>query len=296
MIRRSRHRQRLRRGLRRAAKALATLLLCAACATPPRAVPNLDYADLERDLLAVGLLRTETAPADAPYDAADLARNFERIALFFETEQAGAAPAEATGLNRWNTGKTIFWRFDGAPSPELEDEMRRLSVRVQLLTGLNMFRAGPGAAPNLSIGVLDSLGRAELAEQLRRDGVEEELELLMNWTRGQDVLCMALLSYAAPNVIDAAFIFIPAELSPLMLKSCLHEEVIQSLGLPNDDLGARPSIFNDDEEFAYLTRHDEDLLRILYDDRLRPGMTAEEARPVVRRIIRELGLPSASGS
>ncbi|WP_372802367.1 DUF2927 domain-containing protein, partial [Paracoccus seriniphilus] len=45
---------------------------------------------------------------------------------------------------------------------------------------------------------------------------------------------------------------------------------------------------NDDEEFALLTRHDELLLQILYDPRLRPGMTAAEATPIVRSIATEL--------
>ena len=62
----------------------------------------------------------------------------------------------------------------------------------------------------------------------------------------------------------------------------------QGLGLANDSPQARPSIFNDDEEFGLLTRHDELLLRILYDSRLSPGMTEEEARPVVEIIAAEL--------
>jgi hypothetical protein len=68
----------------------------------------------------------------------------------------------------------------------------------------------------------------------------------------------------------------------------VHEEIAQGLGLPNDSPAARPSIFNDDEEFALLTRHDELLLRILYDERLSPGMEPDEARPIVRRIAEEL--------
>ena len=63
---------------------------------------------------------------------------------------------------------------------------------------------------------------------------------------------------------------------------------MQALGLGNDHSEVRPSIFNDDEEFALLTRHDEYLLRILYDPRLKSGMTAEEAVPIVRQIIREM--------
>ena len=37
-----------------------------------------------------------------------------------------------------------------------------------------------------------------------------------------------------------------------------------------------------------INRHDELLLQILYDRRLRPGMTEAEAAPIVRRIAGEL--------
>ena len=60
------------------------------------------------------------------------------------------------------------------------------------------------------------------------------------------------------------------------------------MGLPNDNDSVRPSLFNDDEEFALLTRHDEMLLKILYDPRLSPGMIPGEAMPIVRTIAREL--------
>ncbi|MEM7320471.1 MAG: DUF2927 domain-containing protein, partial [Pseudomonadota bacterium] len=48
------------------------------------------------------------------------------------------------------------------------------------------------------------------------------------------------------------------------------------------------SIFNDDDEFALLTSHDEKLLAMLYDPRLKQGMSADDARPVSRIIAREL--------
>ncbi|MDM7255630.1 MAG: DUF2927 domain-containing protein, partial [Paracoccus sp. (in: a-proteobacteria)] len=81
---------------------------------------------------------------------------------------------------------------------------------------------------------------------------------------------------------------IRAELPPRLRMSCIHEELAQGMGLANDSPRARPSIFNDDEEFALLTRHDELLLRLLYDRRLRPGMTQAEAAPLIRSIAAEL--------
>ena len=92
----------------------------------------------------------------------------------------------------------------------------------------------------------------------------------------------------AKGVYVKAVAVVRAEHPMLLRQSCYHEELAQGLGLPNDSPKARPSIFNDDEEFAFLTTQDELLLRMLYDRRLRPGMTAAEGRPIVERIALEL--------
>ncbi len=95
------------------------------------------------------------------------------------------------------------------------------------------------------------------------------------------------------GVYTAAVAVIRAEQPDIMRLACLQEEIAQGLGLANDSPEARPSIFNDDEEFALLTRHDELLLRILYDPRLKPGMDAATAAPIVREIVAGLlGGPS----
>ena len=79
-----------------------------------------------------------------------------------------------------------------------------------------------------------------------------------------------------------AIAVIRSEHPDLLRRSCVHEEIAQGLGLGNDSPNARPSIFNDDDEFALLTTHDEMLLRLLYDPAVRAGMDAEQVRPIVR--------------
>ncbi|HHI70684.1 MAG TPA: DUF2927 domain-containing protein, partial [Rhodobacteraceae bacterium] len=89
-------------------------------------------------------------------------------------------------------------------------------------------------------------------------------------------------------VYAKAVAVIRGEHPDLLRLSCIHEELAQGMGLPNDSPAARPSIFNDDEEFGLLTHHDELLLQMLYDKRLRPGMTVQEARPIIKQIAAEL--------
>ena len=89
------------------------------------------------------------------------------------------------------------------------------------------------------------------------------------------------ISSAGGSTYTKAFAVIRAEHPDLMRLSCLHEEITQGLGLANDSPSARPSIFNDDEEFALLTPMDELMLKMLYNPLLTPGMTEAEARPIV---------------
>ena len=108
-------------------------------------------------------------------------------------------------------------------------------------------------------------------------------------------LCIVVaFSEAGKSTYSKAIAVIRGEHPDLLRKSCIHEELAQGLGLPNDSPAARPSIFNDDEEFGLLTTHDEMLLRMLYDPRLRNGMDAVEAAPIVRQIATELTMGSAS--
>jgi Protein of unknown function (DUF2927) len=93
---------------------------------------------------------------------------------------------------------------------------------------------------------------------------------------------------AEAGTILGALVLIRAGLPEPLLRSCVEEELTQAMGLPNDDAGVRPSIFNDEKEFGVLTAHDELLLRVLYHPRLAPGMPPERAMPVVREIIAEL--------
>ena len=106
----------------------------------------------------------------------------------------------------------------------------------------------------------------------------------------KDIHCMAMTSMSSePNsAISSALVIIRSELPEIMRRACFHEEIAQSLGLTNDSHFARPSIFNDDDEFATLTKFDEILLRVLYDHRLQPGISEKEAAQLVKQIATEI--------
>lgn len=249
------------------------------------------YASVQADQLANGLLRTDGGGADTPFTAEMLARNFEQIAFFDEYSGGFSGPGGASPLRRWSSPVRMEVIFGDAIPPSQRrkdaDAITRYAARLSRVTG-HPIRVG--GKPNFIIIIAGEDDRADAlkaAEQrvpgiARSSGVFEKLP--------QDIYC-GVVAYAngdAENVYTAGLVVIRAENPDLLRLSCIHEELAQGLGLANDSPSARPSIFNDNDEFALLTRHDELLLRMLYDNRLRPGLRAAEARSTVRRIAQEL--------
>lgn len=253
-----------------------------------------DYSKRYRDYAVYlqndGYLRTETAPADAPFDNADLERNFMRIALNREYRRDGAVLVQAetpSPISRW-TGPVRYRIAGGGATAEDHAEYAAFAQRLGELTGLALEEVEE--SPNLSILILSPEERTSFVEALEAGGAAERMPLIIDWANDVRYPCVGQVGYRNSETgrITGAMIVIKSELEGVFRRSCIHEELAQAMGLMNDDDQVRPSIFNDDQEFAYLTEHDEYLLRILYDPRLRPGMTADEVRPVLARIIAEI--------
>jgi DUF2927 family protein len=100
--------------------------------------------------------------------------------------------------------------------------------------------------------------------------------------------CFGVFAAGRGGAIDELTAVIPELANEATKRSCVIEEVTQALGLPNDSFTVKPSVFNDDDEYQDLTWQDELFLRVLYDARVRPGMTRAEFEPLGRRIVDEL--------
>jgi len=267
--------------------------------TPPLTAESealvLHYRRLQNDLVAQGLLRQDGGGPDAPFTEAMLARNFLAVALFDEyAELGGDLKAETTPalLRRWEGPIRMQVEFgQTVPRPQRDRDRRSIaeySARLSQLTGLPIVETDRDA--NFHVLFLNEPERRATGERLRGlvPGISDAaVRAITTLPRSQ--LCLVIaFSEGGRSTYSRAVALVRGEHPDLLRLSCIHEEIAQGLGLANDSPFARPSIFNDDEEFALLTQHDGLLLRILYDPRLRPGMTEAEAAPIVRRIAAEL--------
>ncbi|MEO1556310.1 MAG: DUF2927 domain-containing protein [Pseudomonadota bacterium] len=265
--------------------------------TPPRATSARSaalrqyLAQVQSSQLTSGLLRQDGGGPDTPFTADMLASNFEQIVFFDEYGRNGAPRGGPSDLRRWSGPVRIGIAFGPSvpPSQRMRDraDVRAFSARLARSTGHPVSTAG---TPNFMVVFASEDDRAETLDKIapRLPGVTQtNLGALRDLP--DDAYC-AVAAYAGgadPTTYTAAVAVIRAENPDLLRLSCIHEELAQGLGLANDSPNARPSIFNDDDEFALLTNHDDALLGMLYDTRLTPGMGLDTARPIVRILARE---------
>jgi hypothetical protein len=255
---------------------------------------SLYYRRLQNDLLAQDLMRGDGGGVDTPFTSDMLLRNFIRIAMFDEYAPGGGTQsAEATPavLRRWEQPIRMNIEF-GATVPAAQRIRDTASIgayaaRLSRLTGVPIRQNALNA--NYTVMVLNEDDRPGFEGRLRSliPGIEEST-VRSFLTLPRDLLCIVIsVSENNAPTYARAVVLIRGEHPDVMRLTCIHEELAQGMGLPNDSPQARPSIFNDDDEFGLLTTHDEFLLRMLYDPRLTPGMTAAQAEPIVRVIAAE---------
>lgn len=260
------------------------------------------YNQLQADLLVQGLLRTDGGGPDTPFTSDMLARNFEQLVLTDEYRE-GAGLTLASGelgvVRKWVRPVRVAAEFAPSTLPAQRErdlaELTRYVARLSRITGHPIASSVPEGANFhvLFVGQDDRGYARNRLLQLVPDVDRATLALIDQPPRSVQCLVVAFSERAGQATYHQAVAIIRNELPDLLRRSCIHEEVAQGLGLANDSPFARPSIFNDDDEFALLTSHDELLLKMLYDPRVPAGLGAEASRPIVRQLAEELlGGPS----
>ena len=200
------------------------------------------YSRLTEKLISKGHLRVDTAPVDAPYDVTGLAKSFREVTFSYEFHFDGDKIVNQRlekPLKRWKgliRYKLVGDAFTQADAQEVADLTRRIGD----LTGLSFVRTDD--AHDMLISIASPKGRAEISRHLAERNMPEYRQRYDVWRETPGWLCGVTLSAsrADPGQLVFAHIFIGSEVTGLLRKACLQEEITQSLGLTNDSDGARP--------------------------------------------------------
>jgi len=99
--------------------------------------------------------------------------------------------------------------------------------------------------------------------------------------------CLSGIAKDGAYRIRRAEVILPGDADDFTFRDCAYEELLQGLGAINDDASVPWTMFNDEVQMGFFDIYDQLLLNILYDPRIRPGMTRTEVESVLPAVLPE---------
>ncbi len=105
-----------------------------------------------------------------------------------------------------------------------------------------------------------------------------------------DPQCMTSVKSRADGEIVQSVSFVIVDKGDAVFLDCAYHELLHAFGLSNHDQRNPWTTLNQRRMVGYLSVYDRALLTLLYDPRLKPGMTATQVKGVLPRLIHDLQL------
>jgi len=225
-----------------------------------------------------------TAPQGAPaqytrFSAAEIARGF--MALAFGSDLHVGAPT--AGVRRFD--HPIRAHVVSGGSVDRKAAMERV------------LQDYAEKVPRLRLTVVPETEKAEIEVRL----IDEKdfaaairaafgTSIANDFIRRTDPQCMTSVASGRDGSIERAISFVIVDKGEGVFLDCAYHEPLHAFGLSNHDQRNPWTTLNQTRTVGYLTVYDRALLTLLYDPRIRPGMSKERARKALRPVIESLGL------
>jgi hypothetical protein len=97
--------------------------------------------------------------------------------------------------------------------------------------------------------------------------------------------CLSGFSEDSEHRIQRAEVLLTTDGGDFRFLDCAYEELLQALGPINDDRSVPWTMFNDDVQMGFFDVYDQYILNIMYDPRVRPGMTRQDVQRLLPDIL-----------
>lgn len=170
-----------------------------------------------------------------------------------------------------------FYVDNRAQADRSADVLAFLDSLPMMIKGLNIAIVDDPAKANFRIFIVDREQYATVArsEVYRQPNVAVPGRCLARVVSGR-------------TGIKRSDAIIVADEGEFLFRRCLTEEILQGLGPVNDSSMLPQSVFNDTSKHSSFTRHDRYILNVLYDPRIRPGMSEGEVGSVLPSVIKDM--------
>jgi hypothetical protein len=100
-----------------------------------------------------------------------------------------------------------------------------------------------------------------------------------------DPQCLSGFRKNERSEIEHSDVILTVDKGDFVFLDCAYEELLQALGPINDTNSVPWTMFNDQVSMGFFDIYDQYLLNILYDPRIKPGMSVEEVKAVLPEVL-----------
>ena len=88
--------------------------------------------------------------------------------------------------------------------------------------------------------------------------------------------------------IEHSDVILTVDNGDFIFLECAYEELLQSLGPINDTSSVPWTMFNDNVSMGYFDVYDQYILNVLYDPRIKAGMTVQDVKAVLPEVLADV--------
>ena len=185
------------------------------------------------------------------------------------------------------------------------DRIRKYEIPVRIVvdggTALRRKQIGKVVADigrrvqHLNIAVVETAGEANVTVKLVRDrDLYPTLSAFYGEDRANEIRssldpqCLSGFRKNDQFEIERSDVILTTDNGDFTFHDCAYEEILQSLGPINDTTSVPWTMFNDNVSMGFFDIYDQYLLNILYDPRIKAGMTVQQVRAVLPQVLADV--------
>ncbi len=217
-------------------------------------------------------IRPASAESIASFSDDELMDGFHKTV--FGVEYGGAAAGSAVKKFEKGVRVKVVNLADKDRYREIAGFVSRLP---RLVKGLDIRMAGPRDNPNFVVYVVD---RADYVDTVRTD-------ILGSAKASVPGQCLVRVYPGSVGIVRSAAVIVSDE-GESLFRRCMVEEILQGLGPMNDNAALYASVFNDRSSYDRFMPFDRAVVSMLYDRRIRPGMTLREVGTLLPEVLADV--------
>jgi len=198
----------------------------------------------------------------------------------------------AFGAEYHLAGKVDRIRKYDAPVRVFADGVNRADRKAQLAKIVGDIAT---RIQHLDIAMADSSDGANVVVKLVRDrDLYRTISTFYGSDRAREIRssldpqCLSGFRKNEKYEIEHSDVILTVDNGDFIFFDCAYEELLQSLGPINDTNSVPWTMFNDSVQMGFFDVYDQYILNILYDPRIKAGMTVQEVRAVLPQVLADV--------